>query len=90
MYYIIALLLCIPALILSFYFFFVIPILTDQKEELTEDEKKVYLTALYSRIRKFNFVTAWDTRKMYDLKDSRMKEIMGWLNNEKEEDKTAL
>lgn len=56
----------------------------------TEDEKKAYLTALYNRIRKFNFVTAWDTRKMYDLKDSRMKEIMGWLNNEKEEDKTAL
>ena len=55
-----------------------------------EDEKKAYLTALYSRIRKFNFVTAWDTRKMYDLKDSRMKEIMGWLNNEKKEDKTAL
>lgn len=56
----------------------------------TEDEKKAYLTALYSRIRKFNFVTAWETRKMYDLKDSRMKEIMGWLNNEKEEDKTTL
>lgn len=55
-----------------------------------EDEKKAYLTALYSRIRKFNFVTAWETRKMYDLKDSRMKEIMGWLNNEKEEDKTTL
>ena len=55
-----------------------------------ENEKKAYLTALYSRIRKFNFVTAWDTRKMYDLKDSRMKEIMGWLNHEKEEDKTAL
>lgn len=56
----------------------------------TEDEKKAYLTVLYSRIRKFNFVTAWETRKMYDLKDSRMKEIMGWLNNEKEEDKTTL
>lgn len=56
----------------------------------TEDEKKAYLTSLYSRIRKFNFVTAWETRKMYDLKDKRMKEIMKWLNDEKEEDKTAL
>lgn len=35
-------------------------------------------------------MTAWETRKMYDLKDSRMKEIMGWLNYEKEEDKTTL
>lgn len=56
----------------------------------TEDEKKAYLTSLYSRIRKFDFVTAWETRKMYDLKDKRMKEIMIWLNDEKEEDKTAL
>lgn len=56
----------------------------------TEDEKKAYLTALYSRIRKFNFVTAWETRKMYDLKDKRLKEIMKWLNDEKEEDKTTL
>lgn len=56
----------------------------------TEKEKNAYLTALYSRIRKFNFVTAWNTRKMYDLKDSRMKEIMKWLNDEKEEDKTTL
>lgn len=56
----------------------------------TEDEKKVYLTALYSRIRKFNFVSAWETRKMYDLKDKRLKKIMKWLNDEKEEDKTAL
>ena len=56
----------------------------------TEDEKKVYLTALYSRIRKFNFVSAWKTRKMYDLKDKRLKKIMKWLNDEKEEDKTAL
>ena len=56
----------------------------------TEDEKKAYLTALYSRIRKFNFVTAWETRKMHDLKDKRLKEIMKWLNDEKEEDKTTL
>ena len=56
----------------------------------TEDEKKAYLTALYSRIRKFNFVSAWETRKMYDLKDKRLKKIMKWLNDEKEEDKTAL
>ena len=55
-----------------------------------EDEKNTYLTSLYSRIRKFDFVTAWNTRKMYDLKDSRMKEIMKWLNDEKKEDKTTL
>lgn len=56
----------------------------------TEDEKNTYLTSLYSRIRKFDFVTAWNTKKMYDLKDSRMKEIIKWLNDEKEEDKTTL
>lgn len=56
----------------------------------TVDEKNAYLTSLRSRIRKFDFVTAWETRKMYDLKDSRMKEIMRWLNDEKEEDKTTL
>lgn len=56
----------------------------------TEDEKKAYLTSLHSRIVKFDFVTAWNTRKMYDLKDSRMKEIMKWLNDEKKEDKTTL
>ena len=56
----------------------------------TEEEKKTYLTSLNSRIRKFDFVTAWDTRKMYDLKNSRMKEIMRWLNDEKEKDKATL
>lgn len=56
----------------------------------TEEEKKAYLTSLYCRIKKFDFVTAWNTKKMYDLKDSRMKEIMKWLNDEKEEDKTTL
>lgn len=56
----------------------------------TEEEKDAYLTSLYCRIGKFDFVTAWETRKMYDLKDSRMKEIMRWLNDEKEEDKTTL
>ena len=56
----------------------------------TEEEMKTYLTSLNSRIRKFDFVTAWDTRKMYDLKDSRMKEIMRWLNDEKEKDKATL
>ena len=52
----------------------------------TEEEKNAYLTSLYSRIRKFDFVTAWQSRKMYDLKDCRMKEIMRWLNDEKKED----
>lgn len=56
----------------------------------TEDEKKAYLTSLRSRIRKFNFVTAWNTRKMYDLKDRRMREIMRWLNDEKKENKTTV
>ena len=56
----------------------------------TEEEMKTYLTSLNSRIRKFDFVTAWDTRKMYDLKDSRMKEIMRWLNDEKKKDKATL
>ena len=56
----------------------------------TEDEKNAYLTSLYNRINKFDFVTAWNTRKMYNLKDGRMKEIMRWLNDEKEEDKTTL
>ncbi len=46
-----------------------------------EDEKEAYLTLLYNRIKKFDFVTAWETRKMYDLKDKRMKEIMRWLND---------
>ena len=55
-----------------------------------EDEKEAYLTSLYSRIKKFDFVNAWETRKMYDLKDKRLKEIMRWLNDEKEEDKTTL
>ena len=52
----------------------------------TEEEKNAYLTSLYSRIKKFDFVTAWNSKKMYDLKDRRMKEIMKWLNDEKEED----
>ena len=56
----------------------------------TEEEKNTYLASLHSRIRKFDFVTAWNTKRMYDLKDSRMKEIMRWLNDEKEEDKTTL
>ena len=56
----------------------------------TEEARNAYLTSLYSRIKKFDFVTAWETKKMYDLKDSRMKEIMRWLNDEKEEDKTTL
>lgn len=56
----------------------------------TEEEKNAYLTSLYGRIKKFDFVTAWETKKMYDLKDSRMKGIMRWLNDEKEEDKTTL
>lgn len=46
-----------------------------------EDEKEAYLTSLYNRIKKFDFVTAWETRKMYDLKDKRLKEIMRWLND---------
>lgn len=46
----------------------------------TEEEKEAYLTALYNRIKMFDFVTAWQTRKMYDLKDGRMREIMRWLN----------
>ena len=33
---------------------------------------------------------SWEMRKMYDLKDKRLKKIMKWLNDEKEEDKTAL
>lgn len=56
----------------------------------TEEEKDAYLTSLHGRIKKFDFVTAWNTKKMYDLKDGRMKEIMRWLNDEKEEDKTTL
>ena len=46
----------------------------------TEEEKEAYLTALHNRIEMFDFVTAWQTRKMYDLKDGRMREIMRWLN----------
>lgn len=46
----------------------------------TEEEKEAYLTALYNRIKKFDFRKAWQTRKMYDLKDGRMREIMRWLN----------
>ena len=56
----------------------------------SEDEKNTYLASLNSRIKKFDFVTAFDTRKMYALTDGRMKEIMKWLNDEKEEDKTTL
>ena len=56
----------------------------------TEEARNAYFTSLYSRIKKFDFVTAWETKKMYDLKDRRMKEIMRWLNDEKEEDKTTL
>ncbi len=52
----------------------------------TEEEKAAYLTALHKRIEKFDFAKAWDTRKMYDLKDRRMREIMRWLNDEEEED----
>ena len=56
----------------------------------TAEKKEDYLTALNDRIKKFDFLTAWQTRKMYDLKDGRMKEIMRWLNDEKKEDKTTL
>lgn len=52
----------------------------------TEEEKAAYLTSLYSRIKKFDFVSAWDTKKMYELKEGRMREIMRWLNDETEED----
>lgn len=56
----------------------------------TTEVQRAYLKSLYDRIKKFDFVTAWNTKKMYDLKDYRMKEIMRWLNDEKEEDKTTL
>lgn len=52
----------------------------------TPKEKNTYLAALYKRIKKFDFVTAWHSKKMYDLTDRRIKEIMRWLNDEAKED----
>lgn len=56
----------------------------------TEDEKKNYLNAIYRRIKKFDFVAAWKSKKMYDLSDRRMRAILRWMNNEEKEDKATL
>lgn len=57
---------------------------------LNQEEKKRYEEALYNRIRKFDFVESWKTRKMYSLSDKRLKEIMRWLNYEAKEDKATI
>ena len=51
-----------------------------------EYEKKQFENSLYTRIRKFDFVKAWENKKMYELPDKRIRKIMGWLNYEEEKD----
>lgn len=57
---------------------------------LNQEEQMRYEEALYNRIRKFDFVESWKTRKMYSLSGKRLKEIMRWLNYEAKEDKAAI
>lgn len=54
------------------------------------EEKIKYEAALYDRIKKFDFVESWKTRKMYSLEGKRLKEIMRWLNYEAKEDKATI
>ena len=54
------------------------------------EEKIKYETALYGRIKKFDFEESWKTRKMFSLSGKRLKEIMRWLNYEAKEDKAAI
>lgn len=54
------------------------------------EEKIKYETALYGRIKKFDFVESWKTRKMFSLSGKRLKEIMRWLNYEAKEDKATI
>lgn len=51
-----------------------------------EYEKKQFEDSLYTRIRKFDFVEAWENKKIYELQDKRIRKIMGWLNYEEEKD----
>lgn len=51
-----------------------------------EYEKKKFEDSLYERIRKFDFVKAWENKKIYELPDKRIRKIMGWLNYEEEKD----
>lgn len=48
--------------------------------------KKQFEDSLYIRIHKFDFVKAWENKKMYELPDKRIRNIMGWLNYEEEKD----
>ena len=57
---------------------------------LNQEEQKRYEKALYNRIRKFDFVESWKTRKMYSLSGKRLKEIMRWLNYEEKEDQVTI
>ena len=57
---------------------------------LNQEEQKRYEEALYNRIRKFDFVESWKTRKMYSLSGKRLKEIMRWLNYEEKEDQATI
>lgn len=57
---------------------------------LNQEEQKRYEEALYNRIKKFDFVESWKTRKMFSLSGKRLKEIMRWLNYEAKEDKATI
>lgn len=54
------------------------------------EDKIKYEAALYDRIKKFDFVESWKTRKMYSLSGKRLKEIMRWLNYEEKEDQATI
>lgn len=51
-----------------------------------EYEKQQFENSLYERIRKFDFIKAWENKKIYELPDKRIRKIMGWLNYEEEKD----
>ena len=57
---------------------------------LNQEEQKRYEEALYNRIKKFDFVESWKTRKIFSLSGKRLKEIMRWLNYEAKEDKATI
>ena len=54
----------------------------------TEKEKEKYLTALNTRIHKFDFVSSWKSRKIYELSSHRLHDIMRWLNEDDKEEET--
>lgn len=48
-------------------------------------EREAFIGKLKTRIQKFDFKKAWEERKIYDISSKRVRQIMKWLNYEKEE-----